>query len=182
MNENKSKGLLYPFLAALVASALMVLMLFLPYASATEDYEERLMDNADEYMEEDIEFTCEDAVNMSLAEYVRGYSYYAGEGIQEGTAIASIVIIVAFGAFSVLAMVMSLLKKPIAIMVFDVLAMLAFKIINFDFDDRGVIGNKRYDWGVANWLTYVLGVVVLVAATWLFIAKRKLKKQKDSAE
>ncbi len=172
----------YAFIAAVVTSLLMVLMLFLPYASATEDHEERLMENSDEYMEEDIEFTCEDGVKITLAEYVKLYKHYASEGIREETAITSIVIISVFGLFSVLALVMSLLKKPIAIVVFDALALASFKLINYDFDDRGVIGNKRYDWGVASWLTYVLGALLLVAAIVLFVEKRKANKQQTVAQ
>ena len=177
----KTKNL-YAFIAAVATSFLMVLMLFFPYASATDDYEERLMENADEYLEEDIEFTCEDGVKISLIEYVKLYKHYASEGIREETLIASIVIIAVFGFFSVLAFVMSFLKKPIAIIVFDALALASFKLINYDFDDRGVIGNKRYDWGVASWLTYVWGVLLIIAAILLFVEKRKAKKHQAVEE
>ena len=40
---NKTKLMRYPVLITIIGSVLMLLMLFLPFASATEDYKEKLL-------------------------------------------------------------------------------------------------------------------------------------------
>ncbi len=71
---------------------------------------------------------------------------------------------------------MSLIKKSIGIIIFDLLTMGAFKIICFDFKDRGVIPSSSFDWGIVYYLVYVIGVIIIAGAIWLFIEKRKAKK------
>jgi len=73
-------------------------------------------------------------------------------------------------------LITSLCKKPIGIIIFDLLALGAFKITCFDFEDRGVVPSNSYDWGIVSWLAYVIGVVIFAGAVWLFIEKRKAKK------
>lgn len=104
------------------------------------------------------------------------YAEAAKQGIQKETSIACVVIIAVFWALVVLTYIMAILKKPIGIVIFDLLAMCVFKIIHFDFEDRGIIPSSSYDWGIANYLTYIIGIVILGGALWLFIEKRKAKK------
>lgn len=171
-----SRRLLIPFLVTLVGSLLLLSMLILPFASADEDYEDALLDEPDEYVVEEIDMTNEDVVNISLMEYVQIYSEAARQDIRRETCIATIVIIAIFALFAVFTVLMSLLKKPIGIIIFNALSLVAFWLTRFDFEDRGVIPSSLYDWGVASVLTYIIGVVVIIGAIWLFIVKRRAKK------
>lgn len=67
-------------------------------------------------------------------------------------------------------------KKTIGIIIFDFLALAIFWLIHFDYADRGVLPNNSYEWGIANYLTYIVGIVVAIGAVWLFVEKRKIKK------
>ena len=58
----------------------------------------------------------------------------------------------------------------------------AFKIICFDFEDRGVIPSSSFDWGIVYYLVYVIGVIIITGAIWLFIEKRKAKKLAKSEQ
>ena len=71
---------------------------------------------------------------------------------------------------------MTLIKKPIGIIIFDLLTMGAFWIICFDFEDRGVIPSSSFDCGIVYYLVYGIGVIIFAGAVWLFIEKRKAKK------
>ena len=71
---------------------------------------------------------------------------------------------------------MSLLKKAIGIIIFDFLALGIFLLMHFDYADRGVLPTNSYGWGMANYLTYIVGIVVAIGAVWLFVEKRKIKK------
>lgn len=177
MNKAKTKALRIPYLITFISGALLLLMMLFPYASAKEGYKEILLKDADGFYAEEIEMTNKEAANISLGEYIVMYAEAAKQGIQKETSIACVVIIAVFWALTVLTYIMAILKKPIGIVIFDLLAMCAFKIIHFDFEDRGIIPSSSYDWGIANYLTYIIGIVILGGAIWLFIEKRKAKKQ-----
>ena len=85
-------------------------------------------------------------------------------------------IIVIFTVFALLTVFLSLMKKPIGIIVSDILALIVFKIIHFDFEDRGVIPSSSYNWGITNYLTYVIGIIIIIGAVWMFIEKKKEKE------
>ena len=95
----------------------------------------------------------------------------------KAVAIMGIIIISAYALFAVLTLLMTILKKSIAVIVFDILTLLDFWLIRFDFSDRGVIPSSRYDWGIASYLPYFLGVVVLAGAIWMLVEKKKMKEQ-----
>lgn len=48
--------------------------------------------------------------------------------------------------------------------------------MHFDYADRGVLPTDSYGWGMANYLTYIIGIVIAIGAAWLFVEKRKIKK------
>jgi len=174
--ERKTAPGLYPVLITIIGSMLMLLMLLLPYASATEEYKEWLLEYAREDYAEGAGITNEEAVQISLAEFMKIYMKVANQGIYKETSILCTVIIGIFAVFSLLTLLMSIRKKPIGIIVFDILALIVFHIIHFDFEDRGVIANSSYNWGISNYLGYIAGIMVFIGAVWLFIEKTRTKK------
>ncbi|MGN0395718.1 MAG: hypothetical protein ACI4EF_10160 [Coprococcus sp.] len=173
---NKTSLMRYPVLVTIMGAVLMLLMLFLPYASATEDYEERLKKNKDEIYLEEIGMTNADVVNMSLFEFEKIYVEAASQGIYKEISITCIVIISIFTGCAVLTLLMALIKKPIGIIFLDLLTMGAFKVICYDFEYRGVIPSSKFNWGIVHYLVYGIGVIIFAGAIWLFIEKRKAKK------
>lgn len=182
MNQtgNKSRKFLFPFLAMLIGSLMLVITLFLPFASATEDYKERLEEYSDSMYVEELDMTNEEAINISLFEFARIYSVAAEMGMSKGVSIACMVIIAAFGAFALLTLLFSVLKKPIPAIIFNLLAFAVFRITKWDFEDRGVIPNSNYDWGMAQYICYIGIVVVMVGAVALLVVKIKDKKQRKA--
>lgn len=178
--KSLSKNTVYPFWITLAGALLMAVMLFLPYATATEDFEEELMESPEQTYSMSTEMTNEEVVNLSLFDYLKIDCAGMDYAVTKAVAIANLVIISVFGVFVLLTILMAVLKKPIATIVFDVLAIIAFAVINFDFSSRGIISNGKYNWGIANYLTYALGAIVIAGAVWLFIEKRKAKKQTES--
>lgn len=176
MNRRKTKAMLYPFLITLIGSVLLLVMLLLPYASAKDDYKEYLIENAYDLYIEEIEMTNAEAVNISLVEFTKIYAEAANQGIHKEVSIVCIVVIVIFAGFAGITLLLSLCKRPIGIIIFDLLAMGVFRMIHFDFEDRGIIPSDSFDWGIVNYLTYIVGAVILGGAIWLFIEKRKAKK------
>lgn len=184
MNQtgNKNKKFLYPFLAMLIGSLMLVVTLFIPFASATEDYKESLEEYFDSMYVEELNMTNEEAINISLFEFARIYSVAAEMGMSKSVSIACIVIIAAFGVFALLTLLFSALKKPIPAIVFNLLAFVVFRITKWDFEDRGVIPNSNYDWGIAQYICYIGVIVVVVGAVALLVVKIKDKKQRKALE
>lgn len=70
----------------------------------------------------------------------------------------------------------SVLKKPIPTILFNLLAFAVFRITKWDFEDRGVIPNSSYDWGIAQYICYISIIMVMMGAVALLVAKIKDKK------
>lgn len=165
-----------PFIMTVILALLLAVTVFLPYAEATEEERENLMDAPDEIYISEIGMTRKEAVNLSLAEYGRVYMETAREGIHKGVSIACVTVILMFFGFSLLTLILALFKKPVGVMISDILALLVFRVIHFDFEDRGVIPSYAYDWGAAIPYAWVMGILVLGLAVWLLVTKIRYKK------
>lgn len=164
-----------PFLVMLISTILLLTMVILPYASATDDYR-YLLEYPDEDYVEETGMTNKNVVNISLIEYIRLYAEGINQGMDKATCIACIVIISLFALFSLIALILAICKKTVGVIVFDILAMLVFKLIHYDFEDRGVIPSSSYDWAFASFMPYVIGVIIIAAAVWFLIVKKQIKR------
>ena len=171
---NMKRKMLCPFIITLIGAILMLVMLLLPYASANSEHKDYLIEHSDDMYVQEIGMTNSEAVNISLVEFVRIYSEAINENINKETSIVCIAIIAIFAVFALITIILTLLKKPIGIIISDLLALVIFSIIHFDFKDRGVIQNRSYDWGITNYLTYIVGGVIIIGAVWMLIAKRRI--------
>lgn len=171
----KKNMMLYSALAAILGAVLLIITVFIPFASAKDEYRDSLMDYPDYEYSEEANMANKDAVDISLAEFVKIDSAAVEMGVSEETAIANMVVIIAFCAFAVLTLLFSLLRKPIAILVFDIISFAVMQVVKFDFEDRGVIPSNSYDWGIAPVICYIGIVIVAVGAVFLLIVKIKKK-------
>ena len=176
---NRSKILRYaPFVIALCGAILLITAFFLPYAASNSEYGEWLSSHADSMYTEEIGMTNRDAIGISPFEFLRIYIYstsnYSGD-IQT-ISIICVVVIGLIAGFTLLCTLFAALRKPIPLIVFDVLTFGVFMLMNFDFEDRGIIQNSNYSWGAAYYLYFIGAVVILVGAVWLLVTKIKAKK------
>ena len=176
---NRSKILRYaPFIIALCGAILLIAAFFLPYAASNGEYGEWLSDHADGIYAEEIGMTNRDAIGISPFEFLRIYIYGASNywGDMQTISIICVVVIGLIAGFTLLCTLFAALRKPIPLIVFDILTFGTFLLMNFDFEDRGIIQNTNYSWGVAYYLYFIGAVVILVGAVWLLVAKIKVKK------
>ncbi len=176
----ETKKWLSPRLITVLGAILMLLMVFLPFASAEKEYKERLKKYEDKYYVKEIELTNGEAVHLSLVEFMRVYIHIAGEEGADTTSgqigILCVVLISMYGVFALLTLVMALCRKPIGTILFNLLTMGVLWLIQFDFKERRIIPSNRYHGGIAYYLVYVVGVVIIVGAVWMLAEKRKAKK------
>lgn len=152
----------------IVAALLLVAAFFLPYASATEEYRAALgMLSQSPFGLENGELA-----DVSLFEYVRIYLNAAPETF----AAVYVPLTVAPAVLGVLTVFFAALRKPIPSIVFSVLTVAVTFLLNWDFEDRGVIPSSTYDWGVARWVYLVAGVAVIACAVWQLVLRRRTKR------
>lgn len=152
-----------------VAALGLVAAFFLPWASADEEFRSAAAQAPEFMYYEPTGLTVSDAQDLSLLEYAQVY------GSMEGAWVVYMVIMYATAAVSVLALILAACNKPIGAAVFGALTLAASRLLVWDFTDRGVLPNSTHDWGAAPTIYLVAAVVLVVAAIWLFIVKRRAK-------
>lgn len=154
----------------------MVSAIFMPYSKAIDDFAEKLEDESDAVVYEDPEITAGEIINVSMFEYAKIY-LTAGEDIwgdsYHGIFYASFVALI--GLFALLTVLLSLLKKPVGVIVFDILAFIVFLMQNWDYSDRGVVPSSNYDWGTGYYIFFVAAAIVFIGAIWFKISRAKSK-------
>ena len=169
-----NKKLNVPILIMLVGAVAIIISLFLPYVSATEEYAKILNNSLDTSFEQ-LNMTRQEAINPSLYNIANAY-YQASESYTHILYKYFVPISVAtIGIFALLNVLFAILKKPIPAIVFDILSVGIFALLNWDFQGRGVF-TKVYNFSTGYYLLYVASIVILIGAVWLLINKMKDKK------
>ena len=172
----RKNSLLIPFLTILLGASLLFLTLFVPFVSATDTYEETLRKFA-VFGEDESGMTTEDYIKVSLFEFSKVYS---AETDDSNVALGFMILFYAYVSLAVLTTLFAIFKKPIPVVIFSILTFLVYGLNKWDFNDRGVITNTRYVWGISPIIFYIATALLIVGSIFLFVAKRKIKKQNSS--
>lgn len=168
-----------PFCVSLIGSLMIIAAFFLPYTSATDNYKVYLENNPDEMYAEEISMTNENAVGISMLEYARifGFATEMDDEWSQEVGIADLTVIVSIGLFSLLTLLFSLLKKPVPTIIFNLLNFGAFRLLSWDFEDRGVIPSGNFDWSISYYLYHICALIVIAGAVWCLVTKIQAKKE-----
>lgn len=168
-NKTQKMALLLPGIAALIGSLILVAAFFMPLATATGEYREYLEQYADEINTRELNMTNEDAIDVSIYEFGRIYRMLHMKLMPEMTVVTMI--------FSCMTLLLALFRKPIGILIFNGLSFVAYRLVQWDLELRGMLPGKSYDYGTARWW-YIIGAVVgCVSAVWLLVVKIRIKKE-----
>lgn len=173
MSENNGQMRTIAGVATIVAALLLVVAFFLPYASGTQEFREGLSSMAANPYSETLGMSNEDLTDISLFEYVRIYGASGELGMGDAFAAVYVPLTVAPAVLGVLTLLFAALRKPIPSIVFSVLAVALTFLLNWDFEDRGVIPSSSYDWGIARWVYLVAGVAVIACAVWQIVLRKQ---------
>lgn len=171
------QALRLPFGVTLIAAIIVVAAFFLPLATANEEYAAHLKKYAQVLSVGEIEMTNEDTIHISMYDLARVY-WVTYRTIDKILATVVAAIIGATGILSLVTLLFTLFKKPVAVIIFNAFTLGAYYLMTWDFKDRGVMPNSRYNWGIAYYLYYIGIVVIFAGAIWLLGVKIKLKRQK----
>lgn len=164
-----------PVIVGIVCAALIVVALFLPYATATSDGAAYLENHSGQSVMQGFDLTADQMANMSLVDFARAYLALAEHSCQQLSGIY-MGLVVAMAAAALFMALCFAKRRPIGVLVFDVLAFGIFSLQNADYASRGVVPSANYDWGIAYYLVFAVLAVAVLAAIWLLVEKKRAKK------
>ena len=174
--QTLNKKLTVPFVVALVGVLVVVIALFLPYMTAVGEMAEYIEKFPDRIEIESLDLTAGDMANISVISVSKLITGIYGE---DDGVIANAIVFV-FGSFLAFTALFTILKKPIAIIIFDLLSFGTFAFLNFLMKED-FIGADKYAWGVGYYIMLMAIIVVFASAVWMQV-KKIVKKKKLSEE
>ncbi len=155
------------FAVTLAGVVLMVIGLFLPYITAVGDTKDYIEEHPHRIEVESMDVTADELERLpliSLNKLITG-AYGEDEGLVE-----SIIIWIICGFLAITAL-FAIFKKPIGVMIFDLLIFGLLCFNNFVLKED-CISDDRYAWSIGYYLLLFAAVVTFVGAIWLLITKR----------
>lgn len=162
-----NEKLVLPFIVALIGVLVMIAAMFLPYMNAQGKLAKyiELWDSV-ELEEESI------SASPSVVSVKEVITAIYGEDDGE---IAEIIVLVFGGLIAVTALFV-FFKKPVAIMIFDLLAFGSFSFLNFAMRED-FIDPDKYAWGISYYIIQIAIAVVFIAAIWMLVKKVVVKRE-----
>ena len=170
--QTLNKKLTIPFIISLVGVLLVVIALFLPYLTAVGEIAEYIEKFPDRIEIESLDLTAGDMANIPVISVSKLITGIYGE---DDGAIANASVFV-FGGFLALSALFAILKKPIAIMIFNLLTFGTFAFLNFLMKED-FIGADKYAWGVGYYIILLAVIVAFAGAAWMLVKKIMEKKK-----
>lgn len=168
-----------PKILSAILAIILFASVFMPYSTATEKYKDIIKYIPDEITQAQIGLDSDDIINVSMVEYAKLYAENSDDYFDDEFFGFFYVFIAGFVAlFSLLCLIAALTKKPILLIILDILLFLALAVQCWDYADRGVIPSRSYDWGFGFYVSFICVGLIFIFAIWLLVAKIKNKKEK----
>lgn len=172
-----NRSLWIPRFNTFAFALLMILCIFLPYATATESYAKDIAARPDAIAIEELDLTMEDLQNVSMAKYARIYFSLRNQFSYSGEWIILMLFVVLIVCFALIAAWFAFSCRPIPAIIFTALACGVFALQNWDYTDRGIIPSRYYDWGISHTLLPIMAALTAANAAWLLLEKIIAKKK-----
>ena len=118
--QQQTKAKSIPAIVGIVCAAMIVVALFLPYATATSDGAAYLRNHSSQSVMQGFDLTADQMTNMSLVDFARAYLALAEHSYQQLSGIY-MGLVVAMAAAALLMALCFAKRRPIGALVFDVL-------------------------------------------------------------
>ena len=170
-------GLFVSFLITLAGVLIMAVALFLPYMTAVGDMAEYIEKNPNRVEIKSLKLTASDLANIPVVSVSNIVAGVYGE--DDGT-IANVIVLVFSGLLALTALFV-IFKKPMAAIVFDLLAGRVFFFLNFLMKEDFIAADK-YAWGIGYYAIMIAATIIFVGSVYLFMEKIKTKKRKKAMQ
>ena len=167
-----NKKLLLPFIVSLIGVLIIVIALFLPYMTAVGELAEYIEKYPDNIEIEEFDMTASDLKDIPMMSMGR----IAASAYNEEEGILFNVIVIVFASLSALTALFVILKKPIAVMVFELIAFGSFTVLNMA-TKADFFGADKYAWGIGYYAIVIAFAIVFASAIWMLVKKIAAKKE-----
>lgn len=179
--KERNKVLLPPMIAVVLAGLFLLSCFFTPLLTATGEYREYLLEKQDGDEAFGDILTNGQAVDISMQEYFKiHWDVYAENSTEE--AIISTCIFCGTSIISLIILLFALLRKPVAVMVFDAIAVVPY-LLSISYISGKTNLFNIYEWSGTRNFYYVAYALILLGAVWMLINKvvfnRKIKAVKE---
>ena len=175
--------ILLPCIVAAITAMISIAGLFLPYIGSTPEYADYLNSVSNQKPFDTADITAATSVDLSLYEYAKTYWQGSDEIFgSKAEGIFYVILFVSPGIFGFFALLCALRKKGIPLILQSLIIGGSSYLISWDVVDRGIMPNYGRVWGISHVLYYPVAGILLICGVWIFIAKRKMKKTKRTAE
>ena len=175
--------ILLPCIVAAITAMISIAGLFLPYIGSTPKYADYLNSVSNQKPFDTADITAATSVDLSLYEYAKTYWQGSDEIFgNKAVGVFYTIIFVSPGIFGFFALLCALRNKGIPLILHSLSIGGSSFLINWDLVDRGIMPYDGRVWGIAHSLYYPVAGILLICGVWIFIAKRKIKKTKRTAE
>lgn len=170
--QTLNKKLQTPFIVGLVGVLILAIALFLPYLTAVGEMAEYIKHNPDRVEFASLNLTAGDLANVPIISVSKLITGVYGENDGQ---IANIIVLV-FCGLSAFTAVFVVVKKPIAVMIFDLLAGGTFFFLTSLMKDDFIDADK-YARGIGYYAILIAAVGIFASAVWMLVIKIAAKKQ-----
>ena len=167
-----NEKLKFPFVVSLIGVLILVVGMFLPYITAVGEMGEYIEKYPDRIEIEDLELTASDLKDIPVISVSQIITGIYGE---DDGALAN-VIVFTFCGFVALTALFVIIKKPIAVMIFDLLAYGVFAFLSA-YMKEDFIDPDKYAWGIGYTVIQAAIAVVFAAAIWMLVKKIITKRE-----
>lgn len=172
MKKSLNEKLKLPFIVALIGILILIVGMFLPYMTAVGELAEYIEKYPDSIEIEEFDMTASDLKDIPMVFMGR----IAASAYNEEEGILFNVIVVVFASLSALTALFVLLKKPIAVMIFELIAFGSFTVLNMA-TKADFFGADKYAWGIGYYAIVIAFAVVFASAIWMLAKKIAAKKE-----
>lgn len=161
-----------PFIVALAGVLILVIGMFLPYVSAVGDLAEYIERAPDTVVLESLNMTASDFANVPVISTNKLITSIYGE---DDGLIANIILWALGGSLALTALFVAF-KKPIAVIIFDLLTCGVYAFLSA-YMKEDFIDPDKYAWGIGYAIIQVAIAVVFAAAIWMLVKKIIVKRE-----
>ena len=172
MRKSLNKKLTVPFAVTLAGVLVIAIALFLPYLTAVGNTAAFIEAFPDMIAVEALDLTAKDIEKVPL---ISVRNLIIGIYTEDDGVLAD-VIVLAFCGFLAITALFTLFRKPVAVMIFDMLTFGIFAFLKL-LVTQDIIDADAYAWGIGYYIIQAAMIVVFAGAVWMLIKKIAEKKK-----
>lgn len=171
----KNNKLFIPYIVSLAGVLILIIAIFLPCITAVGRTAAYIETFPNAVVLEEKNMTAEDLANVPFISISNLLQSIWGED----DALVSNIFLIVFGSFAILTTVFIFFKKPIVVIIFDLLTCGTFVLFTTLLKED-IIGDDKYVWSVGYFAILIALTIIFTSSIFMLVAK--IKQQRNIEE